>query len=338
MCDHPLYALKSLDGSGEKYQIRVISREIARSYEANPHLLLENQEIIQLPCGKCTGCRLTYSRNWAIRCMLEAREWERNYFLTLTYDEEHLPSPRFIIEKETGEVQGLYPFSPLCPDDLKKFMKDLRRYFSYHYGHDNLRFFACGEYGEKYSRPHFHLILFNCPELELCIYKKNFNGDILYNSPVIDSVWKKGYCVLAEVNFDTCAYVARYVMKKHFGKDFKFYEENGLVPEFTRMSRKPGIARKYYDENKEQFYHFDSLNILGKDGKTMKVKPPSYFDRLYDVDSPEDMKRLKELRKEAAKRSKEKVLKKTSLSEEEYNDLCAENRNKAVSKLVRKFV
>lgn len=87
-----------------------------------------------VPCGCCIGCRLDYSKDWATRCMLEAQDWKDNYFITLTYDDEHLPI-------------GKYCNNTLVNEDLKKFIKDLRRYYSYHYKHNDIRFFACGEYG-----------------------------------------------------------------------------------------------------------------------------------------------------------------------------------------------
>ena len=93
-----------------------------------------NCEVVQVPCGNCIGCRLDYSRQWANRCYLESLGSKNVYFITLTYDDEHLPV-------------GKFGNNTLVPDDLKKFLKDLRRYYSYHYKLDNIRYFACGEYG-----------------------------------------------------------------------------------------------------------------------------------------------------------------------------------------------
>ena len=82
---------------------------------------------ILIPCGKCVSCRLKKSRDWSVRLMCEKRvTLRKSYFLTLTYDDDHLES------------------CSLIPDHLTKFMKDLRRHFDYHYNEDGIRFFACG--------------------------------------------------------------------------------------------------------------------------------------------------------------------------------------------------
>ena len=86
-------------------------------------------DVALIPCGRCMECRLEYSRQWANRQMLEAATSDNNWFLTLTYDDEHLPK----------NSQG-YP--TLVKNDVKKFMKDLREYYSYHYGISGIRFFA----------------------------------------------------------------------------------------------------------------------------------------------------------------------------------------------------
>ena len=94
---------------------------------------------LPVPCGKCIGCQLEKARQWALRCMHEAAMHERNCFLTLTYDGENLPAG-----------------GSLVPEHFVLFMKRLRE----RYG-EGIRFFHCGEYGERLSRPHHHCLLFN---------------------------------------------------------------------------------------------------------------------------------------------------------------------------------
>lgn len=84
-----------------------------------------------IKCGQCMECRLAYSREWAIRITHEAAMHERNCFLTLTYDDDHLPK-----------------YGQLVKSDLQKFFKRLRHHF-------NFKYVACGEYGERRRRPHF---------------------------------------------------------------------------------------------------------------------------------------------------------------------------------------
>lgn len=236
---------------------------------------------LELPCGQCIGCRLDYARQWALRCMLEAKQWKDNIFLTLTYDDEHLTS------------------ASLVPEDLTKFMKDLRRQWQYHYGIDEIRFFACGEYGELYTRPHFHIIVFNCPVPDKKLFK-TFRGVRYYESDHISRIWDKGFITIGEVTFESCAYVARYVIKKQKGKGSKEYYENlGVMPEFVRMSRRPGIAREWYEANKDKIYETDEIFLSDGKGNLRQLKPARYFDRLYDNYKPEQLEEVKARRRVA---------------------------------------
>lgn len=289
-------------------------------------------EQIEVPCGKCIACRLDYSRQWATRCMLEAKKYEHNAFITLTYDPEHIqwvPGAN----RETGELEEV---TTLVPEDLTKFMKDLRRYYKYHYNHDNIRFYACGEYGSKTYRAHFHIIAFNLPIEDKEYFFSNNNGDKIYLSKSLEKIWGKGQVSIGDVTWNSAAYVARYVVKKIKGKDAaEMYKKLGIVPEFVRMSRKPGIAWDYYNENKEAIYECDEIIITNKDGLGEKVKPSRYFDRLFDLDSPEAMKAIKERRKEMAEASLQCILDKTSLNKQEYLDMRERKKQSQLEKLIR---
>ena len=241
-------------------------------------------EFVELPCGQCIECRLNRSRRWADRCMLELGYHDSSYFITLTYDNEHIPKNP-LYDEETGEVYA--ENATLVKKDLQDFMKRLRRAYEYK-GYDNkLRFFACGEYGSQTLRPHFHLIVFGLKLDDLVLYKRNFNGDNLYNSAFISKLWKKGFSVVGDVTWQSCAYVARYIMKKHLGKDSDFYDVYNIEPEFTLMSRKPGIARQYYDEHKDELFYQDFVSIPTKDG-AKQIYPPPYYEKLFEEDFPEN--------------------------------------------------
>jgi len=290
----------------------------------------DNPNRLQLACGQCIGCRLEYSRQWANRCVLEASDWECNYFLTLTYDNENLPL-KSVLDKETGEI---IETPTLYPEHLKKFMKDLRRYYDYHYAHDNIRFFACGEYGETGERPHYHVLLFNMPITDLVPYAKNHLGQTRYQSEDIRKIWGKGYIDIGGVTWESSAYVARYILKKQKGETkeeaYRFKE-----PEFTRMSRMPGIARKYYDENKYKMYELDEILINKTGGKVQSVKPARYYDRLFDIEYPEQMELIKNQRKEVAIETEKNTLSNTTLSKEEYNELKERKKIESIKNLKR---
>lgn len=288
-------------------------------------------EWIEIPCGQCAECRLNRSRQWADRCMLEAQYHQSNYFVTLTYDNDHIPTNE-VIDPLTGEISHN---ATLVKKDLSAFMKRLRRAYEYA-GHDNnLRFYGCGEYGSTTFRPHFHVIIFGLVLDDLQLYKVNFNGDRLYTSAFLNKVWKNGFVVVGDVTWQSAAYTARYIMKKHFGKDSCFYEDYNIEPEFTLMSRRPGIARDYYDDNKDKLFHDDFVSVPTHQG-SKRIYPPRYFEKLFESDFPEnDVLERKAKRQQAAIDNKELILEKTSLDYLEYLELKEYNIQNRVNTLRR---
>lgn len=171
-------------------------------------------------CGQCLPCRINRSRVWSHRIMLEALQYTDNCFLTLTYDDAHLPA---------GES--------LVPADFRDFLKRLR---NSHYPRQ-LRYFGVGEYGDGLQRPHYHAILFNYPT---CV-----RGGSDYSSSRtsccstcdnVRSIWGKGFVHLGKVEDKSSAYVCGYVVKKMTASDDP--RLFGRHPEFARMSRMPGIG------------------------------------------------------------------------------------------------
>lgn len=280
--------------------------------------LQSNQEWTKVPCGQCAGCQQDYSRQWAIRCIMEASNWEDNIFLTLTYDEDHLPDyendeivdKNGVIYENDGTWKGA-----LQPRDWELFMKKLREHWRKHYNHTGIKFYMCGEYGGQNGRPHYHAILFNFPIKwkELKIHRMNVDGSIIYECPEIKEIWEKGFITVAEVNWDTCAYVARYVMKKLKAIPApELYYEQGQIPEFVRMSRRPGIGKENF---KPEWYTNDEIIIKGHRQNIQTVRPPKYYDKMYDELNHEHMNSIKNQRKEQAEMSRKMQMSKTSLYE-----------------------
>lgn len=225
----------------------------------------ERTEPLTVPCGRCIGCRLERSRQWAIRCMHEAQMHESNRFVTLTYRDEELIYG--------GNEKGI-----LYPRHLTLFFKRLRKRFG-----PGLRYFACGEYGEQLGRPHYHAIIFglNLPDE---VYHTTKNGNRLNSSCMLDSIWSHGDCIIGDVSFESAAYVARYVMKKHLGKDAKYYKEHGIEPEFVRMSRGGrgkdglgGIGKSWYQKYKSDVFPRDFVVVR----QGVKCKPPKFYSNLF---------------------------------------------------------
>lgn len=320
--------LEQAPGSQELIGVRtpIVANPLAKVY----------REFVQIPCGSCTACRLEYSKQWANRCMLELQYHDSAYFVTLTYDEEHIPLS-YYADKYTGEALAV---GTLRKRDLQLFMKRLRKKFG-----ENIRFFAAGEYGSDTFRPHYHLIIFGLHLGDLQVYKQQ-RGFTYYNSPSLQDVWSDnigsnrcpryepfGYAVVAPVTWEACAYTARYVMKKLKGPAAWWYDEYNIEPPFTLMSRNPGIAHQWYVDHPD-FNEYEYINVATETGGR-KFRPPRYLNYLYDIDYPEQSAILKESRKQMAIKAQELKLSKTDLPYLEYLRVEEQILDDKVSKLIR---
>ena len=239
---------------------------------------------ITVPCGKCLGCRLDYSRNWAIRSTNEAfmhSYYNNCSFLTLTFNDDMLN------RREN-------PHS-LNKAAMVSWMKRFRKAVKAHYNTE-FRFMLCGEYGTRKKRPHYHLIVygFNFPDKYVFQVRKIKNQKVYYyRSPFLESIWRPahstdsfGFSVLGEVNFESSAYVARYVTKKLFGKyaDIVYKDKE---PEFLKVSRMPGLG---YDFFKKYYIDIVRRGYINT-SKGFKAPIPRYYidqlkkfdPQLYDV-------------------------------------------------------
>lgn len=228
---------------------------------------------MEVPCGQCIGCRLERSRQWAIRCVHEASLHDANCFITLTYNNANLPSD-----------------GSLDLDHFQRFMKRLRK------KHGEVRFFHCGEYGSSLGRPHYHACLFGFDFADKKLWKVTESGSRLYRSESLEQLWPYGYSSIGDVTFESAAYVARYIMKKVTGKKAEEHY-NGLKPEYTTMSRRPGIASGWFEKFSSDVYPRDEIIIRGK-----KMKPPRFYDSQFEVLDPDAMSDIKVRRKKQAKK------------------------------------
>lgn len=225
-----------------------------------------------VPCSRCIGCRLEYSRQWAIRCVHEAQMHEDNCFVTLTYRDADL-------------IYGA-DRATLYPRHLQLFMKRLRKKYG-----QGIRFFACGEYGERTVRPHYHACLFGIDFPDRVFYKINANKDRLYSSAILDSLWTHGNCYIGSVTFESAAYVARYIVGKKLGLNSQAPAEQGYCSEFVRMSRRPGIGRPWFNSYSSDVFPSDSVIIRG-----IRCKPPTYYSSIYELEKPDEMLYIKKRR------------------------------------------
>jgi hypothetical protein len=260
--------------------------------------------------------------------LLELKYHDSAWFCTFTYDDDHVPRT-YYPDPETGEA---IPALTLQKRDFQLLMKRIRKKFD----NDKIRFFMSGEYGSQTFRPHYHAILFGLHLDDIQPYKTVKEGGeyyTYYNSPSLQECWPYGYVVVGEVTWESCAYTARYVMKKLKGKEAKFYAEHNIQPEFTLMSRKPGIARQYFDENPHCVEN-QYINVsTPKGGK--KFRPPRYYDKLFDVECPEKSAELKALRAKLAQQAMEAKLSNTSLDSYELRDVEEEKQSNRLKSLRR---
>ena len=251
-----------------------------RSVVFNPRFALRDRPV-SVPCGQCIGCRLERSRKWAVRCVYEASLYEDNCFITLTYDDAHLPRDL-----------------SLNVAHFQKFMKRLRKRFVPEIPSDvvdrdewlslnGIRFFHCGEYGENFGRPHYHACIFNFdfPDRKLWSVRQ---GVSIYTSAALAELWPFGFSTVGDVTFESAAYVARYVLKKVTGKNapdhYDFCDPiTGQIfsrsPEYVTMSRRRGIGRGWFDKFHSEVYPSDGVLVNGH-----LTKPPRYYDGCFEAD------------------------------------------------------
>lgn len=296
-------------------------------------------DFVEIPCGKCIGCRMDYSRQWADRMMLELQQHDSAYFLTLTYDDIHVPRSVYA-DPETGEA---HTSLTLRKRDFQLFMKRLRK----HFPDDKLRFFACTEYGGQTFRPHYHVIVFGLHLNDLVLYKRSKLGYNYYNSKSVQDCWSirtdfglepLGYVVVADVTWETCAYTARYVTKKVTGDDAQIaYDDLGLERPCSLMSRKPGIGSDYIHAHADDFRRYTHVDIPTGDG-SRPIYPNRYIDNIVYQDSPELLADLKERRRKYAEAKADLKMERTSLLYEEMLEVEEEAFLSRISSLKRDIV
>lgn len=222
--------------------------------------------------------------------MHEAHEHQVNSFVTLTYDNEHLPANGSL------NVKHWQDFAKRVRNKIHKEAKEkgLKR-------DPPFRFFHAGEYGDRYGRPHLHACLFNLDfSSDRTHVQDNAAGDPLYHSETLDALWTQGSTIIGDLTFESAAYVARYVMKKITGEkasahyevvDKKTGECTQLKPEYTTMSRRPGIGKAWLEKYKSDVYPSDEVISNG-----YPAKPPKYYDGQYEIEHPEFMAAIKQAR------------------------------------------
>lgn len=328
---------------------------------ANARANKTGHKYIKVPCQKCWACQLKYSAEWATRIMKEAEKYENNWYITLTYNDYFVPiadrtewdqydkDPEKpwgdkIKTHQVRENDGTWGYT-LNPKDVDKFLNSLRAHFRLK-GHEGVKYFYCGEYGSETARPHYHIILLNCPLDPLQFYspkvdKKNFKAH--WKSKELEHLWAeninkkripKGIIDVAELEWSCAAYVARYCTKKlEFDGDKRKYLENGKLPEFLRMSQ--GIGMDYLHEHMEEIYKNDELIMKTIKGRPGSIKPPKAYDRKLKEINPKLYDKIKKSREKATERATELIKTVTDATDKQMLLLNAEQLETKMSLLPR---
>lgn len=342
-----------LKDNGTKQFQRIVPREeVAKELSRYPNAIRTLEQINEdnkrngnpkrwqtIPCKKCYACRLNYSAEWATRITCECKNSEHNYFITLTYDDNHLPIANNIILgdkiwENTGAISWFE--GTLWEEHWEKFKKDLRNHLQNHKHHTGMQYYMCGEYGENTHRPHYHAILMNCPLDVNQFY--DFHIDERYKmhwkTPELEKLWPNGMIDVAEVEWSCIAYVARYCTKKlDFSQDKRVYLNEGRLPEKVGMSK--GIGFDYFRQHKDEIYKNDEIIMKTVKGNTGSYKPPKAFDRKLKELDPKAYDLIRASRQKAGERAKKLEKSITDMTDLQMLRIKAENVANKMSMLPR---
>lgn len=225
-----------------------------------PRLVSPEYATFCLPCGKCIECRLEYARQWAVRCVHEASMHDSNSFITLTYSDKDLKSPRLI-----------YP-------DFQKFMKKLRKTQN-----EPIGCFVTGEYGEKTKRPHWHAILFNYTPRDGVPSRKTIQGDQTFTSESLEKIWGHGRTEYGSVTFRSAGYCARYSAKKLIHPD----EFNKEFEPISKKSSKHAIGKTFLEKHYKDIFNYGECIL--SDGNSCSI--PRYYEKWFKEKYPLEWRR-----------------------------------------------
>lgn len=313
-CFHPNQAVQDYPGAKPRFT----------NYELSCHSQM--QGALWLPCGQCWWCRLNRATQWAVRCMHEKQMTTDHEFITLTFNDAHLPKD-WSLDRRYWQL----------------FMKRVRKLYG-----KGPRYFGCGEYGDNLGRPHFHAIMFNFP---LKDKKPIFSqgGRTYYTSETLQRLWSDsagpiGYVMTTGVSFASAQYVARYVTKKMTGKKSRAHyrvmicatgEIVELQPEFPMCSTDPGIGSSWFDKyGLTDLFPKDFCTVQTSDG-AFRVAVPRYYMKKLEKVSPDLYISMKARRLERAKELAPDNTPERLLAKEK--EVLAKARERLLSEAGRKF-
>lgn len=207
------------------------------------------------PCGKCPICLENTIKDWAIRCAHECIYHKDACHITLTMSDAYI--------QQRGHLR-------LDKTELTDFIQNLRNYLRPF--KTKIKYYACGEYGTKNARPHYHIIIFGWQPL-----KTTNNKHGMRISPEISSLWPFGHHAVTPVNYSTCAYVAGYVSKKMFPPQENTLRGylNEVSPEFKIQSQ--GIGKQWILNHYKTVMRQNAVHSLNEMYTHIKQRIPRYY-------------------------------------------------------------
>lgn len=257
-CYHPVLAVDyGLNPLTNKHIVRLLPKRVDQNLDTLRAKY--GNSLLLLPCGHCLGCVKDYRSSWAVRILLEASLYEHNCFITLTYDNDHLPADNLPHKEE-----------------IQRFMKRLREALDV-----PVRVFYCGESGSKSGRAHYHAIIFGYDFPDKVLLSRTPSGSLIYRSPLLEKLWTSGISSIGDVEPGSASYVAQYANKKKLSG-----QNDGS---FVGMSRRPGLG---CDKFNLRWFKSDTIYCaLGA------ATIPRFFHKLLEGLDPEYYEAWKENRK-----------------------------------------
>lgn len=243
----------------------------------------------QVPCGQCLECRLAYARQWAVRCMHETTMHSQNSFITLTYSDEKLVSPKLILKH------------------FQDFMKRLRK------GAPEISYFVTGEYGDEKKRPHWHAIIFGWTPPDATPLYTSDSGHQVFASKLLDELWTHGKTEFGSVTMESASYVARYAAKKltHGHDGTHDYEP------ISKKSTRPAIGRRWLEKNYRDIFSYGKMIVGEKDIGAI----PRYYTKWFEQTHPEEFLRYTEtIKAEKISRASARTAEDEKLYWDTYNE------------------
>lgn len=237
-----------------------------------------NSPVLEVDCGKCLNCRINKTREWTMRLLHEAQIAQNAIFITLTYDDAHLPTEG--VRKQ----------------DVQDFISDLRKICG-----PGLRYFIGSEYGEDPEhtrRPHYHGFLFNAPDWlrdtpctgAYRVEKRSGkSGHISFVNTYYNDIWRRGYVSIGDFHPRRAGYLAHYYVDKGDSPE-------GFEPNFSLMSRRPGIGSGFFSVVSDKV--IAGKPLISHCGTAVGI--PRYYRRLRtkltgEVFNPGDLDMIKKI-------------------------------------------